>query len=157
MQAAAFALFSGKIDEAKKRLYITQPRRIAGQFDIEGRQMAELERTRPWHYSNFNLEAYNRLGRLGEKAGVDIWNFTLDGHSLRKGYQYIASFIDSDTPWPGKTSIKWTTRKRAQYRHRRARGRKMRCSVTKRSGAGEISRRYHYAHRPAFRIIRGQG
>lgn len=111
MQAAAFALFSGKIDEAKKRLYITQLRRIAGQFDIEGRQMAELERTRPWHYSNFNLEAYNRLGRLGEKAGVDIWNFTLDGHSLRKGYQYIASFIDSDTPWPWKDIDKMDDKK----------------------------------------------
>ncbi|CDL21206.1 Putative exported protein precursor [Klebsiella pneumoniae IS53] len=102
MQAVTFALFSGKTDEAKQRLYLTQLRRIAGQFDIEGRQMAELERTRPWHYSNFNLEAYNRLGRLGEKAGVDIWNFTLDDHSLRKGYQYIAGFINSDTPWPWK-------------------------------------------------------
>lgn len=102
MQAATFALFSGKTDEAKKRLHITQLRRIAGQFDTEGRQMAELERTRPWHYSNFNLEAYNRLGRLGEKAGVDIWNFTLDDHSLLKGYQYIAGFINSDKPWPWK-------------------------------------------------------
>lgn len=111
MQAATFALFSGKKDEAKKRLYITQLRRIAGQFDSEGRQMAELERTRPWHYSNFNLEAYNRLGRLGEKAGVDIWNFTLDDHSLRKGYQYVAGFINSDTPWPWKDLDKMDDKK----------------------------------------------
>ena len=73
--------------------------------------MAELERTRPWHYSNFNLEAYNRLGRLGEKAGVDIWNFTLDDHSLRKGYQYIAGFINSDTPWPWKDIDKMDDKK----------------------------------------------
>ncbi|WKM72118.1 alginate lyase family protein [Klebsiella oxytoca] len=111
MQAATFALFSGKTDEAKQRLYITQLRRIAGQFDIEGRQMGELERTRPWHYSNFNLEAYNRLGRLGEKAGVDIWNFTLDDHSLRKGYQYIAGFINSDRPWPWKDLDKMDDKK----------------------------------------------
>ncbi|QGN38632.1 alginate lyase family protein [Klebsiella oxytoca] len=111
MQAATFALFSGKTDEAKQRLHITQLRRIAGQFDTEGRQMGELERTRPWHYSNFNLEAYNRLGRLGEKAGVDIWNFTLDGHSLRQGYQYIAGFINSDTPWPWKDIDKMDDKK----------------------------------------------
>lgn len=111
MQAATFALFSGKTDEAKQRLYITQLRRIAGQFDIKGRQMGELERTRPWHYSNFNLEAYNRLGRLGEKAGVDIWNFTLDDHSLRKGYQYIAGFINSDRPWPWKDLDKMDDKK----------------------------------------------
>lgn len=102
LQAATFALFSGQPQEAQKRLHITQLRRIAGHFDSQGRQMAELERTRPWHYSNFNLDAYSRLGRLGEKAGVDIWNFTLDNHSLRNGYQYIAGYINSDTPWPWK-------------------------------------------------------
>lgn len=108
--------------------------------------MAELERTRPWHYSNFNLEAYNRLGRLGEKAGVDIWNFTLDDHSLRKGYQYIAGFINSDTPWPRKDIDKMDDKKAlrniATAAHAR---RKIRCSVTKRSGCGRniptISRR----------------
>lgn len=111
LQAASFALFSGKTEEAKKRLQITQLRRIANQFDIEGRQMAELERTRPWHYSNFNLEAYNKLGRLGEVAGVDVWNFSLDGHSLRQGYQYIAGFVHSDTPWPWKDIDKMNDKK----------------------------------------------
>ncbi|HGM5488851.1 TPA: alginate lyase family protein [Serratia fonticola] len=100
LQAASFALFSGQTAAAKQRLQITQLRRIANQFDNQGRQMAELERTRPWHYSNFNLEAYNKLGRLGEVAGVDVWNFSLDDHSLRKGYSYVAGFVNSDTPWP---------------------------------------------------------
>ncbi|MGL5386735.1 MAG: alginate lyase family protein [Serratia sp. (in: enterobacteria)] len=102
LQAASFALFSGQTAAAKQRLQITQLRRIANQFDNQGRQMAELERTRPWHYSNFNLEAYNQLGRLGEVAGVDVWNFSLDDHSLRKGYSYVAGFVNSDTPWPWK-------------------------------------------------------
>jgi hypothetical protein len=111
LQAASFALFSGKTEDAKRRLQITQLRRIANQFDIEGRQMAELERTRPWHYSNFNLEAYNKLGRLGEVAGVDVWNFSLDGHSLRQGYQYIAGFVHSDAPWPWKDIDKMNDKK----------------------------------------------
>ncbi|MBC3378290.1 alginate lyase family protein [Serratia fonticola] len=102
LQAASFALFSGQIAEAKQRLQITQLRRIANQFDNQGRQMAELERTRPWHYSNFNLEAYNKLGRLGEITGVDVWNFSLDDHNLRKGYSYVAGFVNSDTPWQWK-------------------------------------------------------
>lgn len=111
LQAASFALFSGNLPEAKKRLQITQLRRIASHFDIEGRQMAELERTRPWHYSNFHLEAYNKLGRLGEVAGVDVWNFALDDHSLRKGYGYIAGFVNSDTPWPWKDIDKMDAKK----------------------------------------------
>jgi hypothetical protein len=111
LQAASFALFSGQIAEAKQRLQITQLRRIANQFDNQGRQMAELERTRPWHYSNFNLEAYNKLGRLGEVAGVDVWNFSLDDHSLHKGYSYIAGFVNSDTPWPWKDIDKMDNKK----------------------------------------------
>lgn len=111
LQAASFALFSGQTDAAKQRLQITQLRRIANQFDNQGRQMAELERTRPWHYSNFNLEAYNKLGRLGEVAGVDVWNFSLDDHSLRKGYSYVAGFVNSDTPWPWKDIDKMDSKK----------------------------------------------
>ncbi|MBL5905630.1 alginate lyase family protein [Serratia fonticola] len=111
LQAASFALFSGQIAEAKQRLQITQLRRIANQFDNQGRQMAELERTRPWHYSNFNLEAYNKLGRLGEITGVDVWNFSLDDHSLRKGYGYVAGFVNSDTPWPWKDIDKMDNKK----------------------------------------------
>ncbi|HHQ6546240.1 alginate lyase family protein [Serratia fonticola] len=111
LQAASFALFSGQIAEAKQRLQITQLRRIANQFDNQGRQMAELERTRPWHYSNFNLEAYNKLGRLGEITGVDVWNFSLDDHSLRKGYGYVAEFVNSDTPWPWKDIDKMDNKK----------------------------------------------
>lgn len=111
LQAASFALFSGQIAEAKQRLQITQLRRIANQFDNQGRQMAELERTRPWHYSNFNLEAYNKLGRLGEITGVDVWNFSLDDHSLRKGYSYVAEFVNSDTPWPWKDIDKMDNKK----------------------------------------------
>lgn len=111
LQAATFAWFSGHTADAKKQLHITQLRRIASHFDNQGRQTAELERTRPWHYSNFNLDAYSRLGRLGENVGVDLWGFTLDDHSLRKGYAYVAGFIDSTTPWPWKDIDKWDDKK----------------------------------------------
>ena len=134
MQATTFALFSGKTDEAKQRLYITQLRRIAGQFDIEGRQMGELERTRPWHYSNFNLEAYNRLGRLGESARVDIWNFTL-ADDCAKAINTSPGLLTAIRHGPGKTLIRWTTRKRcAIWPPPRMPGRKIPCSAQKRNG-----------------------
>ena len=43
--------------------------------------------------------------------GVDIWNFTLDDHSLRKGYTWIAQFIDSKTAWSRKDIDKWDDKK----------------------------------------------
>lgn len=101
-QVVAFAIFTNDLEEAKKRLQITQMRRIGGHFDTEGKQKAELDRTRPWHYSNFNLEAYNLLGVYGEKLGVDVWNYEIDKHSLKKGYEFIASYVVEPDKWEYK-------------------------------------------------------
>ena len=101
-QVVAFALFTGETATAERRLRITQMRRIGGQFDRHGNQHAELERTRPWHYANFNLEAYNLLGRFGEHAGVDIWNYSVDGHALKNGYALIAETVLAPKNWPYK-------------------------------------------------------
>ncbi|MDE1250695.1 alginate lyase family protein [Vibrio aestuarianus] len=101
-QVVAFSMFVGKNDIAKKRLRITQMRRIGGQFDSEGKQHGELERTRPWHYSNFNLEAYNYLGHFGQRLNVDVWNYEVDKHSLENGYRFIANYINENNEWPYK-------------------------------------------------------
>lgn len=157
LQAASFALFSGQIAEAKQRLQITQLRRIANQFDNQGRQMAELERTRPWHYSNFNLEAYNKLGRLGEITGVDVWNFSLDDHSLRKGYSYVAGFVNSDTPWPWKDIDKMDNKKPWSISSAPpAPGRKTRYFVKGTVADGQLPRRYHHADYPIKTLSSGK-
>jgi hypothetical protein len=111
LQTATFAQFSGKTEEAKKRLTTTQNRRIPNHFDAEGKQMRELARTRSWHYSNFNLEAYSQLAKLGEKVHVDIWNHEAGNQNLLKGYTYIAHFVDSKTPWPWKDLDKMDDKK----------------------------------------------
>ncbi|WP_082859115.1 alginate lyase family protein [Microbulbifer sp. Q7] len=99
-QVVAYALFTGDTATAERRLRITQMRRIGGQFDRHGNQHAEFERTRPWHYANFNLEAYNLLGRFGDHAGVDIWNYSVDGHALKQGYALIAETTLDPENWP---------------------------------------------------------
>lgn len=101
-QVVAFALFTGDMAAAKRRLRITQMRRIGSQFDRHGNQHAEFERTRPWHYANFNLEAYNLLGRFGDIAGVDVWNYSVDGHALKQGYALIAETVLDPDSWPHK-------------------------------------------------------
>ncbi|MGF1722962.1 alginate lyase family protein [Vibrio kyushuensis] len=101
-QVVAFSLFVGEEELAKKQLKITQMRRIRGHFGDEGKQPGELLRTRPWHYSNFNLEAYNYLGHFGELVDVDVWNYKFDHHSLEAGYSYLASYLAEDKPWEYK-------------------------------------------------------
>ncbi|CAH8234577.1 alginate lyase family protein [Vibrio aestuarianus] len=101
-QVVAFSIFTNDLETAKQRLRITQMRRIGSQFNIEGKQHAELERTQPWHYSNFNLEAYNLLGHYGELVGVDVWNYEIDKHSLKNGYRFIAEYVTQPDKWPYK-------------------------------------------------------
>ncbi|WP_165311695.1 alginate lyase family protein [Vibrio ziniensis] len=98
-QVVAFSLFTHQPDIAKQRLQITKAKRIANQFDQDGKQDAELARTRPWHYSNFNLQAYSLLGVYGEKLGVDIWSYQNNSIALENGYQYIAQYTISPERW----------------------------------------------------------
>ncbi|QKX16989.1 alginate lyase family protein [Microbulbifer sp. YPW1] len=101
-QVVAFALFVGDLDTARAQLQVTRERRIAQHFDTAGKQPAEFERTRPWHYANFNLEAYNLLGQFGRQLGVDIWGYENDDISLRRGYALIANYLLEPEGWPFK-------------------------------------------------------
>lgn len=99
VQATAIALWLGVKDAAKQRL-ISATERVPVQFDANGVPVTEIGRTRSWHYSNFILDAWNPLGVLGDKVGVNVWQAKSGDHSLQNGYLYIAQFVDSQKPWP---------------------------------------------------------
>nr|WP_299242361.1 alginate lyase family protein [uncultured Halomonas sp.] len=98
-QVVAFALFTDQPELARKQLAITQ-QRIADQFDAQGRQPEELERTRPWHYSNFNLEAYARLVDYAGRLGLSQWQDTNVERALRRGFNFVAEHALQDESWP---------------------------------------------------------
>lgn len=100
VQVAGLALFTGQTDLARKTLEGSRAR-IARQLEPDGRQPRELERTRSWDYSIFNLRAFFDLAVLGEQVGVDLWNYqTPDGRSLRKALDYLVPFAAGDRKWP---------------------------------------------------------
>lgn len=98
-QVVAYALYTKQPEIAKRELKVTMIRRIAGQFDKEGKLIAELERTRPSGYMNFALEAFGYLGRYGELAGEPVWTTGADAHSIRQGYHFAARYVHGE-PWP---------------------------------------------------------
>jgi hypothetical protein len=105
-QAAAFALFAGKTDVAKKVL-AASPRRIDKQIEPDGRQPAELARTKSWDYSTMNLRGWFTVATLGERAGVDLWQYrSADGRSIRKALDYLIPFAKDPAQWQTKQIVR---------------------------------------------------
>ena len=67
VQVAGLALYTGQVDVARRTLEGARAR-IAAQIEPDGRQPRELERTRSWHYSEFNLAAFMDLATLGSTS-----------------------------------------------------------------------------------------
>jgi len=77
-----FATVSAQINSATLRL--------VAQCDVIGLQAEELSRTRPLHYSLFNLTAWTLLAGLGRSVGFDLWNYRgVEGQSICRMLHFI--------------------------------------------------------------------
>jgi hypothetical protein len=100
VQIVALALYTGQSDVA--RLGLDRARTAIGrEFEPDGRQPRELERTQAWTYSIFDLTAFVELAELGNLAGVDLWNYrTADGRSIRQGIEFLIPFATGEQHFP---------------------------------------------------------
>jgi hypothetical protein len=101
-QVASFAYFLGRKEDIRKILE-TAKERIDLQIEADGRQPHELERTKSFTYSIFNLTAFFTLARIAETVGTDLWNYT----SPKKGsiliaLKYLVPYLDPKNEWTMK-------------------------------------------------------
>ena len=99
-QRAVNALFYGDRGLVARIIEQGITQRMAAQIDQDGKQTMELERTIPFHYSLFNLEAHLLLNRYAEHIDFDRWNTTRDGRGVKLGIDYLVPFICESDLWP---------------------------------------------------------
>lgn len=100
-QLTSLALFTGDTALARRTIAESAPQRFASQIAPDGSQPEELARTRPLHYSLFNLEPFNRLAELGRHVGVDFWHYRApNGADLRTAMMFVAPYLDPAAKFP---------------------------------------------------------
>ncbi|MCD8079848.1 MAG: alginate lyase family protein [Bacteroides sp.] len=100
MQAAAFALFTG--DEEMLRSCREQYKAVLlpGQMAPDGSFPLELDRTKPYGYALFNLDAMAVTAWLLSTPEEDLWDFTLpDGRGIRKGVEWMFPYVADKSLW----------------------------------------------------------
>ncbi|MDO6422996.1 alginate lyase family protein [Saccharophagus degradans] len=88
-QVAAIALFVNNEKIAKDAIKRAQ-KRLKAQITKDGKQPLELERTRPFHYSVFNLQAFVGLAKLASEVGVDLWQYpSAKDDRIEQAFDYL--------------------------------------------------------------------
>jgi hypothetical protein len=121
VQVVSYALFSGKIELAKKVLNEFPTKRISQQIEPDGRQPSELKRTQAWSYSLFNLEALFDAASVADKLRMDLWNYeTADKRGIRKALDWLLPFAIGERQWSYPQMSAWQPEKLAPFLRRGA-------------------------------------
>ncbi|WP_114941063.1 alginate lyase family protein [Mucilaginibacter endophyticus] len=106
MQVASFAKLcqNGAVLDSIRIRYktILLPR----QMGSDGSLPLELERTKPYGYSIFNLDAMTMLCQILSSPQDNLWNFeTPDGKSIKRGIAYLYPFVADKSKWTLKPDV----------------------------------------------------
>jgi hypothetical protein len=107
-QVAAFATVTGdhrQLDMCRTRFTSVL---LPAQMAADGSFPLELERTKPYGYSLFNLEAMAAICQLLSSPADNLWAFELpDGRGMRKALAFMAPFIRDKAAWPHPRDVQY--------------------------------------------------
>ncbi len=100
LQVAGISYYLGN-DTLAKQAVSKGKMRIETQIEKDGSQPHEIARTRAYHYHYFNIDAMAGIAQVGDKVGVDMWNYQgSNGGSLESTIQLMANYHDPEADWP---------------------------------------------------------
>jgi hypothetical protein len=106
MQVAAFAHFTGQsavLDDCRRRFREVL---VPGQMAADGSFPLELQRTKPYGYSIFNLDAFATICQILSTRDDSLWTWqAADGRGMRKALAYLFPYLKDKTAWPGGRDV----------------------------------------------------
>lgn len=101
MQAALFAKYTGNTEVLNFCRDRFQTVLLPDQMDADGSFPLELERTKPYGYSLFNLDAMATLCHILSDENHNLWQYTTeDGRNMQKGVAWMFPYIKDKSAWP---------------------------------------------------------
>ena len=106
LQVACFARFTENqkwIDWCRERYKTVL---LPSQMAVNGSFPMELERTKPYGYSLFDLDAMVGICQILSDKNHDLWQFrTSDGRSIQKGISFLYPYIANKATWSYKQDV----------------------------------------------------
>lgn len=108
MQVASFA----RLTDNEQILNMCRQRYknfLLPQMAEDGSFPREINRTKPYGYSLFNLDAMATICRILSDGANDLWNYTTpEGQGIRKGMTFLYPYTEDKSIWPyGKDVLYW--------------------------------------------------
>ncbi len=101
VQASAIALFLNKTDIAKYLFQDVRNELIPRQLEPDWSLRYEIRRKNSLDYSTFNVLGFFRLAALGERLGIDLWEYkTPKGAGLQEALDYLLPSLLNKETWP---------------------------------------------------------
>jgi hypothetical protein len=106
MQVAAFAHLTGDtrlLDECRRRF---KDALVPTQMAADGSFPLELERTKPYGYSIFNLDAFATICQILSTPQENLWTWAMpDGRGMRRAMAWLFPFLRDKSAWPAAKDV----------------------------------------------------
>lgn len=76
------------------------------QLSMDGSQPNEIDRTKSFDYSVFNLAGLFEIAAIGQSINIDVWHYQANNRaSIQKSLDYLIPYAEGIKPWPYKQII----------------------------------------------------
>ncbi|MBU0476252.1 MAG: alginate lyase family protein [Bacteroidetes bacterium] len=106
LQAAQYAKLTNNIELVQYCINRFKNILLPNQMALDGSFPMELERTKPYGYSLFNIDIMAAICQILSTHEDNLWEYKLpDGQGMQRGMEFIYPFIKDKSKWPFQKDV----------------------------------------------------